>query len=105
MSEIEYSDDLPNPLSLVVRPPASMKRYLITRFGGRNAATLSSNLDTMHTAVGHYMAKKPEPADKVSPLRLYGFYLTVYREGQKSLFPDERAPAARPYWIPDDLRF
>ena len=32
------------------------------------------------------------------------YYVTVYREGQKSLFPDARAPAAGPYWIPDEAR-
>ncbi len=32
------------------------------------------------------------------------YYVTVYREGQKSLFPNARAPAAGPYWIPDRLR-
>lgn len=32
------------------------------------------------------------------------FYLTVYYEGQKSLFFEARAPKAGPYWIPDHLR-
>lgn len=32
------------------------------------------------------------------------YYVTVYRDGQKSVFADARAPATGPYWIPDRLR-
>ena len=48
-----------------------------------------------------WMELIPCPAISTHPST---FYLTVYYEGQKSLFFDARAPQAGPYWIPDHFR-
>jgi hypothetical protein len=106
MSDIHYIDDLPNPLSLAVPPHPSLKRFLL-HIGGRDTATFSSNLETLHTAEGHHLAltlKQPPVPTEAFPRRLFRLYVTVYREGQNSLFLGEREPSARPYWIPDNLR-
>lgn len=72
---------------------------------GHNAPTFHANFGEINMllrdATGIWAEVVLCPAVKEHPRT--GYY-TFYREGQKSLFGDARAPETGPYFIPDEKR-
>lgn len=88
---------------------ASKKCHLKFKLFVASPETLASNVALLQANYRYSMQKMAERANSANPLSmdyLEGllFYLTVYRKGQKSLFPSAREPDVGPYWIPDRFR-
>ena len=71
--------------------------------------TLASNVEFFQAHYRYSMQKMVEQFNSDRPPTVDYFqgmlvYLTVYRKGQKSLFPSAREPHVGPYWIPDRFR-
>lgn len=85
--------------------PTHVTEADIVSMFGSNAATFHANFSEINMllrdATGIWGEAVLCPAVKDHPRT--GYY-TFYREDQKSLFRDARAPEAGPYFIPDEMR-